>query len=222
MAAPPSETDADKEPAITTPKPTEDEEGEPEKDTAMDEDKVREICTVAISEAMAPVMERLDAIANATVQQQEQVAEIAEAVDEMSDPEDMATQDAVARAAILAPNLARPTTDAKPGSKPHRDAMSGFKRDALRAALTTTDGAAAVQAVLGHAQPHRIATLSPAEVNLAFRAASQSMLDRNAARTVDTLTSATSGYVRDDKGQRTRPMTTADLQAKANAYFGRR
>lgn len=204
---------------------TVDEEGDTEtaENTDMDEDKVKELIVEAvapITESMASLKEAIEALTPKLVETQEQVAEIADAIDDMADPEDMATQDAIARAAILSPNLARPTTDAKPGSKPHRDAMGSFKRDALRAALTTDSGRAAVGAVLGHTQPHRIAAMSPAEVNVAFRAASQMMLDHNAARTVDTLTSATSGYVRDEKGAR-RPMTVSDLSANAARFYKR-
>lgn len=203
-----------------------DEEGDPEdtETTDMDEEKVKALITevtAPLVETMTALKEAVEAMTAKAAEAQEQIAEIAEAVDDMSDPEDMATQDAVARAAILAPNLSRPTSDAKPGSKSHRDAMGSFKRDALRAALTTDTGRAAVHAVLGHVQPHRIAGMSPAEVNVAFRAASQLVLDHNAARTVDVLQSATSGYVRDDKGQRQRPMTPADLQANANAFYKR-
>ena len=190
----------------------------------MDEEKVKALIAEAlnpITTAMQALTEKLETVAPKVVAIEEQVAEVAEAVDDMADPEDMATQDAVARAAILAPNLARPTTDAKPGSKPHRDAMGSFKRDALRAALTTDAGRAAVGAVLGHVQPHRIAAMTPAEVNVAFRASSQMILDQNAARTAETLFSAISGYVRDDAGRPTRPMTPADLQAKANAFYKR-
>ena len=205
---------------------TVDEEGETEttEKTDMDEDKVNELIGKAIepvTAALTAITEKLDAMSTKNDETQEQVADIVEAIDDMSDPEDMATQDAVARAAILAPSLARTVTDAKPGSKSHRDAMGSFKRDVLKAALTTDSGRAAIGAVLGHVQPHRIASMNPAEVNVAFRAASQMMLDRNAARTVETLTSATSGYVRDDKGAPVRSMTPADLQAKANAYYKR-
>ena len=63
--------------------------------------------------------------------------------------------------------------------------------------------------------------MTPAEVNVAFRASSQMILDQNAARTAETLFSAISGYVRDDAGRPTRPMTPADLQAKANAFYKR-
>lgn len=211
------------EKAVETDKPrtesTVDEESETEttENTEMDEDKIKEICAAML----APIMEQLQAMAAATQETNEKVDDIAEAVDDMSDPEDMATQDAVARAAILAPSVTRPHTDAKPGSKSHRDAMGSFKRDTLKAALTTDAGRTAVGAVLGHVQPHRIAAMSPAEVNVAFRAASQMMLDHNAARTAETLTSATSGYVRDEKGAPVRAMTPADLQAKANAYYKR-
>ncbi|BAU93397.1 putative bacteriophage protein [Methylorubrum populi] len=201
-----------------------DEEGDPEENKDMDEEKVKAL----IAEANAPIMEALTALTDKIepllpkiTETVERVEELSEAVDDMADPEDMATQDAVARAAILAPSLNRPTNDAKPGSKSHRDAMSSFKRDALKAALTTDAGRSAVGAVLGHVQSHRIAAMTPAEVNVAFRASSQMMLDSNAARTVDTLQSATSGYVRDDKGQRQRAMTPADLQARANAYYKR-
>ncbi len=203
---------------------TEDEEGDLQENANMDEDKVKALIAEAstpITEALTALTEKIDALSPKITEAVERVDEIAEAVDDMADPEDMATQDAVARAAILAPSLSRPTTDAKPGSKSHRDAMSSFKRDALKAALTTDAGRAAVHAVLGHIQPHRIAALSPAEANVAFRAASQMVVDSNAVRTADTLQSATSGYVRDDKGQRQRPLTPADLQAKANAFYKR-
>lgn len=219
--APPS---ADEEPTRKPRGLNMDEEGNEQESTDMDEEKVKALIAEAlnpITTAMQALTEKLETVAPKVVAIEEQVAEVAEAVDDMADPEDMATQDAVARAAILAPNLARPTTDAKPGSKPHRDAMGSFKRDALRAALTTDAGRAAVGAVLGHVQPHRIAAMTPAEVNVAFRASSQMILDQNAARTAETLFSAISGYVRDDAGRPTRPMTPADLQAKANAFYKR-
>ena len=222
VTAPPAEGN---EKAPKPPKPTEDEEGDdPEESTDMDEDKVNEMIATAnapILETLTALKEAVEALAPRIAETAEKVDDLEEAVDDMSDPEDMATQDAVARAAILAPSLARPTSDAKPGSKSHRDAMGSFKKDALRAALTTDTGRAAVHAVLGHTQIHRISGMTPAETNVAFRAASQLMLDHNAARTVDTLTSATSGYVRDEKGTPVRPMTAADLQAKANAFYKR-
>lgn len=205
---------------------TVDEEGENTntENTGMDEDKVKAIVAEAmepVTAAMTAITEKLDAMATKSAETQEQVEDIVEAIDDMADPEDMATQDAVARAAILAPSLTRPHSDAKPGTKPHRDAMGSFKRDALKHALTTDSGRAAVGSVLGHVQPHRIAAMSPAEVAVAFRAASQMMLDHNHARTVETLSSATSGYVRDDAGRPIRPMTPADIQAKANAFYKR-
>ncbi len=190
----------------------------------MDEEKVKALIAETMTpftEALKALSDKLDAVAPKVVAIEEQVAEVAEAVDDMSDPEDMATQDAIARAAILAPGLARPTTDAKPGSKSHRDAMGSFKKDALRSALTHDAGRMAVGAVLGHTQAHRIAALSPAEAAVAFRAASQMLYDHNAARTANTLASATSGYVRDETGRPTRPMTPADLQANANAFYKR-
>lgn len=205
---------------------TVDEEGETTttENTEMDEDKVNELIGKAmepVTSALTAITEKLDAISTKYAETEEKVDDITEALDDMSDPEDMATQDAIARIAILAPGMTRPHIDAKPGSKPHRDAMANSKREALKAALTTDAGRAAVGAVLGHVQPHRIAAMSPAEVNLAVRAASQMVLDHNAARTAETLTSATSGYVRDEKGAPVRVMTPADLQAKANAYYKR-
>lgn len=221
--APPGDDDKKPKPGDLT---TDEEEGDNEnqENTDMDEDKVNALIVEAMkpfADMLKDISEKVDAIAPKVVAVEEQVAEVAEAVDDMSDPEDMATQDAVARAAILAPNLQRPTTDAKPGSKSHRDAMGSFKKDALRAALTHDAGRAAVNAVLGHTQPHRIAQMTPAETAIAFRVASQMIYDHNATRTASTLASATSGYVRDDNGRPTRPMTPADLQANANAFYKR-
>lgn len=204
---------------------TVDEEGETTttEKTDMDEDKVNELIGKAmepVTSALTAISEKLDAITAKNAETEEKVDDIAEAMDDMADPEDMATQDAVARAAILAPSLTRPHTDAKPGSKSHRDAMGSFKRDALKAALTTDAGRAAV-GTFANPTLHTIATMTPSEVNMAFRGASQLILDYNSARTVDTLQSATSGYVRDEKGTPVRPMTPADLQAKADAYYKR-
>lgn len=182
-------------------------EGELNEGKDMDEDKVNEMIATAVGAAVAKAAEDnaaaiKKAVDDATAPLLAKIDDLADAMGDMTDPDDMGTQDAVARAEILAPGLTRPTTDAKPGSKPHRDAMGGFQRDALKKALTTDEGRAVVGAVLGYVSSHRIAAMPTNEVAVAFRAASQIMLDHNAASTVSTLESATAGYVRDDAGNR--------------------
>lgn len=202
-------------------------EGDPKPEkTDMDEDKVKEICGVAVDEKLAPVMEaikalsdKFDAVGTKADQAGEKADAVAEALEDMTDPDDTAMEDAIARAEILAPGVQVPARDAKPGSKAHRDGMTTFMRDTLKRATTTDTGRAALTAILGHAQPHRIATLPGNEVVVAFRAASQMVFDHNSRTTADTLGSASVGYVRDDKGQRVRPMTPADLQANADAFW---
>lgn len=192
------------------PKPKEAEggkEGEPDEGKDMDESKIGEMISAAVDAAMAKAAEAnaaatAKAVEEATAPLQAKIDDLTDAMGDMTDPDDMGTQDAVARAEILAPGLTRPTTDAKPGSKPHRDAMGGFQRGALKKALTTDEGRAVVGAVLGHVSPHRIAAMPTNEVAVAFRAASQIMLDHNVTSTVSTLESATAGYVRDDAGNR--------------------
>lgn len=194
-------------------------EGEPKPEkTDMDEDKVKEIAGAAMDEKLAPVMEaikalsdKFDAVGTKADQAGEKADAVAEALEDMSDPDDMGMQDAIARAEILAPGLTLPARDAKPGSKAHRDALCTFQREALKRACTTDTGRAVVTEVLGHAQPARIGSLPDVAVATAFRSASRLMAGMNTTDAGTTLESATSGYIRDDAGQRVRPMNSADL-----------
>jgi hypothetical protein len=210
-----------------TPKPK-DGEGNPEEGTDMDEDKINELVGTAIDEKLAPVMEaikslsdKFDATSTKAVEAGEKADALAEQLEDMTDPDDMGMQDAIARAEILAPGLTLPARDAKPGSKAHRDAMGHYQRSALKQALTTDAGRAIVNAVLGHAQPSRIATMPSNEIAVAFRAASQIMLDHNANSAVSTLASATAGTFRDTDGK-VKPLdnrTWNEINAK---HFGRK
>lgn len=185
------------------------------KDQGMTKDEMEAAIATAVAEKVGSAVEA------ATAPLKETIENLQTAIEDMSDPDDMGMQDAIARADILAPGIQLPARDAKPGSQAHRDAVGGFQRAALKQALTTDAGRAAVTSVLGHAQPARIASMPANEVAIAFRAASQLMVDHNAAATVTTLQSATAGYVRDEKGAAIRPMTPADLQATADRFYGR-
>ena len=210
------------------PEPGKGETPEPEKGKDMDEDKVNEIVATAVDAKLQPVMAAIQALSDkfdTTSTKAEEAGNkadaVAEQLEDMTDPDDMGMQDAVARAEILAPGLTLPARDAKPGSKAHRDAMGNYQRSALKQALTTDAGRAVVGAVLGHVIPHRITSMPANEVAVAFRAASQIMLDHNSMATASTLVSATAGTYRDAEGK-TKQLdnrTWNEINAK---HFGRK
>ena len=203
------------------PEPKPGDNPNPDEGKDMDEDKVNELIGTAIDAKLTPVMEAIKALSDkfdATSVKADEAGEkadaIAEALEDMTDPDDVGMEDAVLRADVLAPGLNRPARDSKPGSKSHRDGLVGFKRAALKQALTTDSGRSVIAAVAGHARVDIIDRASPDAIGVMFNAASQMMADRAAsatALTASTLASATTGYVRDDKGARVRPMNTADL-----------
>ena len=216
------------------PEPKPGDNPNPDEGKDMDEDKITEIVNAAVAKALEAAAEANNAAIAKAVEEAtkplqakldetaEKTDAVTEAVEEMADPDDMGMQDAVARAEILAPGLQLPARDAKPGSKAHRDALHGFQREALKRALTTDAGRVAVSAIAGHAQPHRIATMPANEVATVFRGASAILASMNTADTGATLVSATSGYVRDDKGGRVRPMNTADLAQIHRDHYAKR
>lgn len=199
------------------PKPKPGDNPDPERGRTMDEDQIKALVNTAVEEALAASAEASAAATKAAVEEatgplQTKIDELTGTLQDMSDPQDIGMQDAVARAAILAPGLTLPSRDAKPGSQAHLDAMSTFKREALKRAVGTDVGRAAVEMIVpGRAQAHSIAAMSPAEVSAAFNGASALIASHNTTDAAATLISATSGYVRDDAGKRVRPMTTADL-----------
>ena len=172
----------------------------------MDEEKVKAL----IGEAMGPVSDALSAINSKLEAMNTKTDAVVEAMEDMTDPEDMGTQDAIARAEIIAPGINLPALDAKPGSKAHRDGLVNFERAALAKAFGTNDGRIAIQALTGHARPDF--TRMPAnEVAVVFRGVSTLIADANGQKSAVDFASATTGYVRDANGARVRPMNTADL-----------
>lgn len=181
-----------------------------------------EMCTkddlnAALAEIMQPVMERLDAM-------QSRIDEMGEAVESVSgDPEDMATQDAVARAEVLKPGVQIPAFDARPGSKSARDALTNFQRNVLSQAWATADGREAIQPLVGSGRPD-FGRMSPETVGVVFRGASQAMHDRNSVRVTDTLVSAaasgSAGFIKDANGNR-RVMDNATWNAQKDKFYGR-
>jgi hypothetical protein len=151
---------------------------------------------------------------------QNQLAAMADDVGSSMDPDDVSTQDAVARAEVLKPGFQMPALDAKPGSKSHRDSLVNVKRRALAESFATRDGRAAIAHVIGNATPD-FGKMSPGEVELVFRNASQAMRDAVMSKQADgLLQTATAGIIRDADGNK-RVLDSATWGAEIRKHFGR-
>jgi hypothetical protein len=190
--------------------------------TPMDEDKIKEICGAVVSEAMAPMTEQLQALVTALGEMKtasdataQTVAEVAEAVEDMTDPEDMATQDAAARAEVLNPGAKLPTMDSKPGSKTRKDALAGFQRTTLIEAFAKNPEARdVIRDAVGSPHPD-FTRMSPSDVGILFRAASSAV---SQSRVTDAQASVlTFAPTPTADGARPAPVTTAAAVQAANA-----
>ena len=141
-------------------KNTKDEEG----DAPAEAPDVETMLKSIIGEALAPLTARLDALESA--------------LEDVSDSEDSATQDAVARAEVLRPGFKMPTFDAKPGSRDQKTALHAMKVGVLKEAFATADGRAVIGALVTDARPD-FSKYTPREVDVIFRAASESAAARN-------------------------------------------
>jgi hypothetical protein len=153
-----------------------DEDPEGEGEASMDPN---EMIQAAVTAALGPLMERVSAIETS-------LSGMAEEMDDVRDPDDTVTTDAIARAEILKPGFKLPTFDAKPGSRAQREAVIGFQRQVLSEAFNTSDGRAAIAPLVNSARPN-FQTMSAGEVGVVFRAASERMRDAANARIVTAL-----------------------------------
>jgi hypothetical protein len=179
-----------------------DEEG-PDGDEPPD---IQAMLADVVGKAVAPLMARLDALESA--------------IEDVADPEDTATQDAVARAEVLKPGFKLPTFDAKPGSRDQKTALHTMKVAVLKETFATPEGRELVGGLVRDARPD-FAKMTPREVDVIFVAASDRASAANNAPVAGLV--ARGGFgVRDESAPKGRRITDArGLNEYYAKHYGR-
>lgn len=175
------------------------------------EDENAPVTRKDLEEIMAPMVQAMTALSD-------RMDSVESHVDGASDPGDQMTQDAVAGARLLAPDMKLPTFDAAPGSKDQRKALVALKRAALRDAMSTVAGQRAIAPLVDSPRPN-FATMSEDLVNVIFRAATQSVRDAADSGFLD-FAEATVRFT-PESGKEPRALTASDINSINRKHYNR-